>query len=98
MESQEIKALTPATCPHCNKQFVVAFKMSAPQLTGVLTSEMIEGAKADAIRRIGELAVPQEQKQPALDWVNSPDTMFGPADIDEIIENITKQNDHLIEA
>lgn len=96
MESQEIKSLVPVLCPHCSKQIVVAFKMSAPQLTSVLTVDMIEKAKGEVIARIGALPLSMEQKQPALDWINNPETIFGPDDIDEIIKNI-QNNDPIKE-
>lgn len=91
METQEIKSLVPTQCPHCQKSIIVAFKMSAPQLTGILTDEIVGAAKIEATQRINELDVPQEQKDQALGWVNSPDIIFGPDDIDELILNI-KQN------
>ena len=66
--------------------------MEAPTLTGILTIDMIEEAKGEVVAKIGEIAMSMDDKQPILDWVNSPDTMFGPADVDEIINNIKKQN------
>ena len=96
-DSQEIKSLVPVLCPHCSQQIVVAFKMSAPQLTSVLTVDMIEKAKGEAVAKIGALPITIEQKQPVLDWINDPETIFGPEDVVEIIKNI-QNNDSIKEA
>lgn len=98
METQEIKSLVPASCPFCQKPIIAAFKMSAPQLTGILTAEIVGSAKIEAVRRVGELDVPQEQKDQALGWINSPDVLFGPEDIEELISNIKQNNGNITEA
>ena len=92
MESQEIRSLVPATCPHCSRVIIVSFKMGAPQLSSVLTVEMVEKAKGEAVARVGALSLSMEEKQPILDWINNPETMFSSADVDEMIKNI-KTND-----
>jgi hypothetical protein len=92
---QDIKALLPATCPHCSKAFMVAYTILPPIVTGLLTPKMIEDAKTDLQSRIAELAIPQETKDSVIAWSKSEDTYFGPADVEEIINNLTKpKNDN----
>lgn len=91
--SSDIKALIPATCPHCNETIVVEFISSAPKLIGVITVAMIEDAKSETVKRIQELNVLDEVSAPVIQWINSPDTIFGPNDIDTIVKNIQKQHD-----
>lgn len=97
MESQEIKSLVPVTCPHCSQAIVVAFKLAAPQLTNILTVDMIERAKGEAVAKIGALPIGMDEKQPILDWINNPETIFAPEDVQEIIKNI-QNNDSIKEA
>lgn len=92
MNDNQIKSLVPTECPHCGKDIIASFKMEAPTLTGILTVDMIEQAKGSVVAQIGALQISMDDKQPLLDWVNSPDTIFGPGDVEEIINNIKKQN------
>lgn len=90
MEESDIKSLTPIECPHCNKPIVVEFTSKAPELTGVYTPKVLEAAKAEAIAKIQELNLPGEFTKATVDWINNPDTIFGPNDVLEILKNIKK--------
>jgi hypothetical protein len=54
---------------------------------------MIEEAKVETVQRIKDLHIADELTKPVVDWVNHPDTIFGPNDIDEIIQNLKDQHD-----
>jgi hypothetical protein len=86
MNDQEIKALIPVTCPHCSKPLVVEFITSAPRLEAVMTSEMIEQAKAEAVVRINALHLPEETSLPIISWINNPETIFSPDDVNDIVK------------
>lgn len=95
MTNEEIKALAPATCPHCGKQIIVEFVTEAPKLTNILTVDGIEVAKQECINRIEALGVDKSITQQIIDWLRNPETLFCPDDIDEVIEQIKQQNDSL---
>ena len=97
MKEQDIKVLTPVTCPHCQKTIVVEFTTSAPQLSDIYTPEIIEAAKVEAVKQIELLLVPEEISKPVIDWVQDQNTIFGPNDIPEIIKQLKKQGDDSIE-
>lgn len=39
--TEGIKAVVPASCPHCGKDIIVQFEIDAPKLTGVLTLDQV---------------------------------------------------------
>lgn len=92
MTNEEIKALTPTACPHCGKQIIVEFVTSAPKLTSVLTVDLIEAAKQDCISRIQALGVDESISRPMIEWLRNPETLFGPDDIETIIQQLKEQN------
>lgn len=91
MQEQDIKSLNPIECPHCGRPIIVELITKAPELTGVYTPEMLQAAKQDALARVAALGLPDELTKSTIDWINTPDVIFGPADVDEIIKNIQKQ-------
>lgn len=93
MNQNEIKALTPTTCPHCQKPIIVEIIATAPSLSNIHTPDTIEEAKQEALRQIGELSAPEENTKHVIDWINDPNTIFGPGEIKEIIKNIKEQNE-----
>lgn len=92
MNQNDIKALMPTTCPNCNKILVVEFTTTAPILSGIFTVEMIETAKQDALKKIEELSIPEDEKKTTVEWIKNPETIFSPNDVEEIIKNLVKQN------
>lgn len=91
MEDNDIKSLTPIECPQCHNTLIVEFVTAAPKVMGTYTAEMIEKAKKDALAKIELLEAPDELKKPIVEWINNPETIFSPNDLDEIIKNIKKQ-------
>lgn len=92
MQESDIKSLTPIECPHCKKPIVIEFTTSAPKLTGTYTPEMLDAAKSEALAKIAEMNLPEEFTKATIDWINSPDTIFGPNDVEEVLKNIQKPN------
>jgi len=87
MKDNEIKALTPITCPHCNKPIVIEFITSVPNLTSILTPEMIESAKKDAIQRLKALTISKTIIDPLIVWIENPETIISPTDVVDIINS-----------
>lgn len=90
MQEQDIKSLNPIDCPHCRKPIIIEVVTRAPQLTGIYTPEMLNDAKNEAIEKIKKLGLPEETTRSTIDWINSPDTIFSPADVEEILKNIQR--------
>lgn len=93
MNSNEIKVLSPNTCPHCHEPILVEMLAITPTVVGLHTMGDIESAKLDALEQIQDLeGVSFEAKDKAINWIKKPDTIFVSSDIEEIIENL--KNDH----
>lgn len=92
MENNEIKALTPYDCPHCGKQIVIEFVTLAPRLMNIFTPETIEKTKQETISRIQALGVDESISRPMIEWLRNPETLFGPDDIETIIQQLKEQN------
>lgn len=90
MENNDIKALTPSECPHCGGSIIIESTVTAPKVTGIYTLDMIKAAKTDALKRISDLHSLESVTKSAIDWINDPETIFSPNDVDEIIKNIPK--------
>lgn len=93
MENNDIKSLTPLSCPHCQKPIILEFINKAPELAGTYTPEMLEMAKKDALSKIEALNLPEEFTKPTVDWINNPDNIFSPNDVDSIVNSIKKFED-----
>lgn len=91
MKDNEIKSLTPSSCPHCGKPIVVELTAGAPTLSSILTIETIEAAKNEAQKQVEALNLSEEKKKPVLDWIKNPETIFGPNDVGEIIKSLKEE-------
>lgn len=93
MKSPIIKSLVPTKCPDCGHDIVVAFDIPSPRLTAVLTPAKIKKAKTEVLQALGALNLPLDRFKELEEWVNDPETLFTPDDVDEIIQNMQKEND-----
>lgn len=93
MKTPIIKSLVPTKCPNCDHDIVVAFTIPSPRLTSVVTPAKIIKAKTEVLKALGALNLPLDKHKELEDWVNDPDTLFTNDDVDEIIQNIQKDND-----
>ena len=90
MSSNIIKTLIPHSCPHCQKEFIIEFQSMAPELSSVLRPEDVQAAKKDAIERIKTLSIDPEKLQETIAWVQDEDTIFGPNEVDSIINSLLR--------
>ncbi len=86
-----IKIITPGMCPHCNKEILFSQKMVTPNIDWVLRPEDCEMAKKKVIDEVLKANIDESEKQLALNWVKSPDTLFGPDDVKNILSQIIKE-------
>ena len=52
----EINALVPGVCPHCNQEIVVKLKVVPPELTGIVKAEDV----ADIIKKLNAHDTPTD--------------------------------------
>lgn len=90
--NDNVKALVPLVCPHCKKEVMASFRISTPEMLAAYTPEDLQRAKNDAVMRAEEIMLPVDEKKSFIDWVMSPETVFGPEDVDEIIKNLTNDS------
>lgn len=90
--NNEIKTIYPLCCPSCGNDVLVEFVVHPIALSGVFTREEMIKAKTDAISGVRALSsVDKQKKQEVIDWINDPETIFGPGEVPHIIESLTKQ-------
>ena len=92
-ESKIIKIILPGMCPHCNKEVMVAVKTVTPVVDWMLRKEDLEAAKVKVIKAVDESDLSVEEKKQALDWVNNEDTIFGPEEVEPILDQMLKRNE-----
>ncbi len=90
-DNNVIKSIVPFICPHCSKDFFIELQTIPTMVSGILTPKEILNAKTLVSETILSMKISEEEKSSANDWVNKDETMFGPNDVDSIIENIKKQ-------
>jgi len=88
---QNIRSIIPTKCPHCDKPIFVELGSLAPSLVGVIREEDIKVAKEMARERIENSALGGEEKKQAIDMIDAPDTIFGVADVDAVVEDFLNQ-------
>jgi len=88
-----IKTISPVNCPHCNKVIMVEFNNIAPVLASVYGESDVLTAKADVLIALDGLMIPEEKKDMLKKWVNDPETVFGPSEVQAIIDNAKKDQE-----
>lgn len=83
-----IKVIYPHVCPHCSKDILVSIRMLAPGVDWVLRKEDMEKAKEKVRAAIAEAPIEETKKAEILSWVNSEDTLFGPEEVQAIIDQM----------
>jgi len=89
-DNNVIKSIVTNTCPHCGKEIYIESQMTPPVINSVYTAEAVAKAKQDCIERIGTLAIDDEKKAVVIKWLNDPETIFGPNEVESIILSLLK--------
>lgn len=90
-ETNLIKSITSHTCPHCSKEIFIENQFTPPMVASLFTMEQVEAAKKDCLARIETLTITDEKKTAVAKWLNNPDTIFGPGEVETIIMSLLKQ-------
>lgn len=92
-ESKIIKVILPGMCPHCNKEVLMAIRTLTPVVDWVLRREDIQKAKNNVIDEVSKSNIPEEEKGPVLKWVQNEETLFGPEEVQHILDQVIKKDD-----
>ena len=95
-DETEIKALNPATCPHCHKDIVIETRSYAPKLASVYTPSQLRDAKESCLRDVEMLPVPMEKKKGTLEWLRDEGLIITPDDIPNIIRSVTEDGHEVL--
>ena len=85
MEDQ-IKSITPQACPHCNNLIFIEAVQTPTQVTGVMSAADIAKAKEAAREKLLDLGLQPTKNLAALAYLEEESTIFGPDDIDLVLE------------
>ena len=83
-----IKAIAPATCPHCGEDIFICHQQTPPTLNWVLKEEDVKTAKEELLKHLDTISVEESEKVAILEWINDEETVFGPEDVMSIIQQI----------
>lgn len=89
-ESNVIKSITIHTCPHCSKTLYIESQFTPPVIGTLFTQAQMEDAKRDCVERVNTLSIDEEKKDAVLKWLNDKSTVFGPGEVENIINSLLK--------
>lgn len=89
-ETNIIKSITIHTCPHCGKEVFVENQITPPVVSSLFTVEAIEKAKKECLKRIETTDIGDGKKEAIRKWLNDPNTIFGPDEVESIILSLLK--------
>lgn len=93
-EQKVLKIITPNICPHCGKKMIISLKTMAPWIDWTLKEEDVEKAKKTVISMVKEsTTINKEEKKSLMTWLTSKDTLFGPDDIEAVMQQILNKPD-----
>lgn len=94
MEPKSMKIIAPGLCPHCGQEIIISQNMVTPVIGWVLKKEDVEAAKQKVIKEVVGSPLPDAEKAEILKWLESPETMFGPEEVQPLIKQmLNKQED-----
>lgn len=88
--SQTIKSIIEHPCPSCGQKLFIETQMIPATTSAVFTEAQMLEAKNDCLKRIETLSMEEEKRQQVIKWVNDSATIFGPSEVDGIIESLLK--------
>jgi hypothetical protein len=92
MSDNPIKVLLKSQCPHCKGEIYLEVESPTPTIKGVLRMVDITAAKDYVIGKVKEFykseEISKEDYDSAMDWLKSEETVFGPNDVESVINSI----------
>jgi hypothetical protein len=89
MNEQNIKSISPHTCPHCSKDIFIVSSVFQPVIESVITPDEVSEAKKKFLERLPEIKFKNaEEETMARKWVNDEKTIFGLGDIEPLLKTM----------
>lgn len=88
---ENIKSINQNKCPHCGGEILIEFETPITTVIGVITRQHIEDAKKLLLDKVKNLDITDEEKKDVENWVNDPEVVFGPDDVESLISDIQKK-------
>lgn len=87
----QMKTISPVQCPHCAGDLYVEFATPAPELSSIYTQDEMMAAKKEVVNRIAASQLDDSVKDNIINWVEDEETIFGPSEIDIILDSAMKE-------
>ena len=75
-------------CPHCRNEMYHEVEISLPKTIAIVTMEQIAEAKKTVISTIATMDISKDEKRDAIEWIELQETVFGPDEVETIINSI----------
>jgi hypothetical protein len=85
-----IRGILPQKCPHCGKDILISISQTPATISNLYTKEQIKEAKTEVIQKLAGINIEEKEKESILNWLNDENTVFGPEDSTDILNNILK--------
>ena len=96
-DQQAMKTMTPAMCPHCSKEFIVAFTTFMPSVSWVLKEQDLKDAKEKVKTKVMEAtSINDEEKVRLMAWLDRKETVFGPEEIEVLLSQIMPEEKNVM--
>lgn len=89
-EDNAIKSIIEHPCPKCGEKLFIETQTIPATTSAIFTMNDMLDAKQDCIKRIETLSIDEEKKQNVIKWIQDPNTIFGPKEVDSIIDSLLK--------
>ena len=93
IEPKAMKIIAPGMCPHCGQEIIISQNMMTPVIGWVLKKEDIEKAKLKVKTEVVASSLPDASKAEMIQWLDNPDTMFGPEEVQPLIKQLLNKED-----
>lgn len=88
LEPKAMKIISPAMCPHCQKEIIVNQSMVTPIVSWILKREDIEKAKKTVKDEILKSKLEDSNKAEIVAWLDNKETMFGPDEVNTLLAQL----------
>ena len=88
LEPKAMKIIAPGMCPHCGKEVIISQNMMTPIIGWILKKEDIEKSKQKVKDEILKSDLPNKKRAEILTWLDNPETMFGPEEVNTLISQL----------
>lgn len=84
-----LKQITPAICPHCNKNILIGTQAMMPSVVSVSNEEQIKEVKKTIKERINELKFKEEsERDQIIAYLDDDGTLLDNSDIESFVSQI----------